>query len=429
MHTNKGNISPKFYSGWKLIEIAFRTSFKYYLIQRNYTAASRIISSIHNISSTIKIRKKLQLTKLIKFNKKFYSTPIIPSYPSKVFDRMASNGGLNFLDAGTPKKKQIDSAFLAITNKCELRCTHCYEQHNLDNNNKVPRNKWIEIVDNLQQMGVSIIILTGGEPLTEFEDLLKILDSANMDLSEFHIHTSGKGLTKEKVMKLKDHGLTAAAVGLDDVLAERHDGIRGERSFSIAVNALKLFNEAGIFTYVNLCATKPLIRSGDLWKYLELVKNLNVSIVQLLEPRPCGGYFGDEINDLITEQDREILKDFMKKGNNQKKYKDYPLIYYVAHIEGPEQMGCMMGGLSHFYIDSSGNVNPCVFLPVSFGNIMESEFKEIYNRMRMSIPHPLHKECPSVFLSDKLKKIHESGAKIPISFNRIKEEWEKLYDS
>ena len=119
----------------------------------------------------------------------------------------------------------------------------------------------------------------------------------------------------------------------------------------------------------------------------------------------------------------------MKKGNNQKTYKDYPLIYYVAHIEGPEQMGCMMGGLSHFYIDSSGNVNPCVFLPVSFGNIMESEFEEIYNKMRMSIPHPLHKECPSVLLSDKLKKIHESGAKIPISFNRIKEEWEKLYDS
>jgi len=263
MHTNKGNISPKFYSGWKLIEIALRTSVKYYLIQRNYTAASRIISSINNISSTIKLRRKLQLTKLVKFNKKFYSTPTIPGYPSRIFDRMASNGGLNFLDAGTPKKKQIDSAFLAITSKCELRCTHCYEQHNLNNNNPIPINKWIEIVDNLQQMGVSVIILTGGEPLSEFENLLMILDKANMDLSEFHIHTSGQGLTKEKVMKLKDHGLTAAAVGLDDVLPERHDSIRGEGSFPAAVNALKLFNEAGIFTYVNLCATKPLIRSSN----------------------------------------------------------------------------------------------------------------------------------------------------------------------
>ena len=101
----------------------------------------------------------------------------------------------------------------------------------------------------------------------------------------------------------------------------------------------------------------------------------------------------------------------------------------MAHIEGPEQMGCMMGGLSHFYVDSTGNVNPCVFLPVSFGNIMESEFAEIYNSMRMSIPRPLHKECPSILLSETLKNKKELGATVPISFTKVRKEWNELYNS
>jgi len=36
-------------------------------------------------------------------------------------------------------------------------------------------------------------------------------------------------------------------------------------------------------------------------------------------------------------------------------------------------------------IDSKGNVNPCVFLPVTFGNIMEEYFRSIYRRMRERI--------------------------------------------
>jgi MoaA/NifB/PqqE/SkfB family radical SAM enzyme len=229
------------------------------------------------------------------------------------------------------------------------------------------------------------------------------------------------------VKKLKSAGLTAAAVGLDDVSRERYDKIRGNGSFDNAINALELFNEEGILTYVNLCVYKSFIHSGDIWKYFDLVKTLNVGIVQLLEPRPNGALFNKEINELITENERRILKEFMIIGNTNKKYKDYPLIYYLAHIEGSNQMGCMMGGLSHFYIDSHGNVNPCVFLPVRFGNIMETDFKTIYERMRKAIPIPIHSECPSLLLSSTLKMKKKNGNGIPIKYENIKSEWEELY--
>ena len=422
------NHRPNFYRGWKLIELAGKTALKLFSEQRTNNKPINFRESIDNFKVSLKLRKMLYLTKVIKFNGKYFSTPAIPSYPSTAFNNMLINGGLNYLRAGTEKKQHIDTALLAITSKCNLNCTHCYESHNLNNNGFISTDKWLEIIESLQKKGVGIIVLTGGEPLLEFKKTLKILQKADKSKSEFHIHTSGNGLNREMVKKLKVAGLNSAAVGLDDVSKERYDQIRGNGSFDNAIKALKLFNDEGIFTYVNLCATKSFIHSGEIWKYFDLVKSLDVSIIQLLEPRPNGALFYMDESDFISENDRKILKDFMITGNTSKKYKDYPLIYYLAHIEGANQMGCMMGGLSHFHIDSKGNVNPCVFLPVSFGNILEHDFNIIYERMRKAIPSPVHSECPSLILSNTLKNRHENGDTIPIKYDYIKEEWKELYD-
>lgn len=380
--------------------------------------------SIKSLISSYRLRKKLLLTKLIKFNGRYYSTLSIPGFPSNAFDNMVKNGGMNFNAAGTDLKQQIDTVLLAITSNCNLDCIHCYEKQNINSNNKVPVNKWIDIVRQLQLKGVSIIILTGGEPLLVFNDLIKILEVGNKELSDFHIHTSGYSITKDKVKALKQAGLTAAGVGLDDFRPERHNKIRGNNSFEQAVKALRLFNEEGILTYVNFCAHKEIMKEGELFKYFKFIKSLNVSLIELLEPRPTGGFINENAEDLINKKDKEKLYEFTLSGNTKKQYKDYPLIYYLAHLEGKNQMGCMMGGLSHFYIDSAGNVNPCVFMPVSFGNILQEDFNSIYKRMRTAIPYPIHTDCPSVIFSDTVKNKKKSG--IPVPYNTVLNEWYKI---
>ncbi len=86
-----------------------------------------------------------------------------------------------------------------------------------------------------------------------------------------------------------------------------------------------------------------------------------------------------------------------------------------------------MGGLSHMYIDSCGNVNPCVFLPVTFGNIMEVDFEVIYERMRAAIPRPLHAECPSLQLQATLKSKSAGKGPMPVPFEAVQREWEAMY--
>ena len=84
------------------------------------------------------------------------------------------------------------------------------------------------------------------------------------------------------------------------------------------------------------------------------------------------------------------------------------------------------GRAPHLYVDSAGNVRPCVFLPVSFGNIMTEDFTPIFQRMRKAIPGPLHAPCPSLQLVGSIRSAITRDA-LPIRFEHIEREWKDMF--
>lgn len=427
----ESNTKIKYYTGLQAIPVLlkFRFSLLKYMFQSKKYPLFVIKPSKGGLIKTMEMKRRLNLCKIVKYKNQFYFSLSIPHWPSKPFDHMVANGGLNITAAGTPFKRQIDIAILAITRKCNFNCGHCYEHFNLAEEDIVPIERWKEVINEIQKIGVSIITFSGGEPMLRYDGLIELLESVDKNLSDFHIHTSGNGVLQEKALALKNAGLHAAAIGLDDVNSERHDTIRGYNgSYKEALQAIKSFQKADIFTYINMCLTKDFIRSGDLSTYFKLAKNLNVGAIRFLEPKPCGGYLFENMDDLFTKDDRKIVTEFFLQANKGKRYRNYPLISYEAYFEEPERMGCMMGGHSHLYIDSLGNVEPCVFLPISFGNIMEEDFSDIFKRMREIIPGPLHGECPAVFLTEKIREKKKQGINFPIQYWEFENEWKQMFN-
>jgi MoaA/NifB/PqqE/SkfB family radical SAM enzyme len=426
MKPNSEDLPPtyKIHSGWRLRlrQAAFSISAVRYLQKNKYP-----LFTVRGALKTYRMGRILKLHKLVQLNDGYFTTPVLPHYPSPAFDHMVSEGGLNIWAAGTRLKPQISMILLGITQKCNLHCSHCYERFNIASEDAVPLDRWKEVIREIQSTGAGVIVLSGGEPIAQYDRLLRLLESGDKSRSEFHLHTSGQGVTYERALELRGAGLTAAAVGLDDVDAVRHDALRGlPGAHRQAIQALRDFHRAGIFTYTNMCLTKEIIRSGDLWSYYDLVKDLKVGFIEMLEPRPCGGYSSVGNDVLLTGEERKTVTDFFIQGNTARRYRNHPLIYYVAYTEAPERLGCMMGGLSHMTIDSRGNVNPCVFLPVTFGNIMEEDFSSIYKRMRNWIPHPVHKECPSISLSQVLQACAGELGGWPVPYSAVRSEWEAL---
>lgn len=415
-----------FCTGWKRLPLwlRFGTSLWKYVLQKwKYPLFSlKALTLLGN-------RELLPSGKCVKFARRYYSGILgVPHWPSPAFDHMAGKGGLNFSDSGTPLKTHIDSVMLAITRKCRCNCQHCYEYENLTEHESVPVSRWKDVVRELQEMGVSIIVFSGGEPMLRFEGLIELLASGDKNRSDFHVHSAGHGVTYARAAALKKAGLDSAAIGIDDFDPEVHDRIRGKKgSFAEAVAALDHFRRAGIFTYVNVCLRKELVSHGYLWKFYQAMKELQVGAILLLEPKPYGKYFHTEVNGISPDFYRETVTDFFLSANRDRKYRDYPLVSYMAYFEDPRRFGCNMAGLSHLYINSVGDVQPCIFLPVSFGTIMKEPFSTIYRRMREAVPGPLYKQCPSISLSSIIKQKHRQGIKLPVPFYHIEKEWRQMF--
>ena len=128
----------------------------------------------------------------------------------------------------------------------------------------------------------------------------------------------------------------------------------------------------------------------------------------------------------MQQAGRKILTDLYIRMNTGVDYRDYPPVSYEAFSEAPGNMGCMMAGHSLLYIDSRGNVEPCVFMPVKFGNIMDENISDILIRMKNAVPWPLHTTCPSILLSQEIKRKKQSGVSIPVPYEDIKEEFYSL---
>jgi sulfatase maturation enzyme AslB (radical SAM superfamily) len=199
------NEKIQFFSGRKAIPVLlkFRMSFLKYIFNKKKYPLFTLKSSQGGIIESYKMQKKMKLCKIVKYNNNYYFSLTVPHWPSKPFDNMVANGGLNITAAGTPFKQQIDTSILGITRKCNYKCTHCYEHFNLGEADSVPISVWKSVINELQSSGVSIITLSGGEPMLRYDGLMELLKSADHSRSDFHIHTSGYEVTPQNALAMK----------------------------------------------------------------------------------------------------------------------------------------------------------------------------------------------------------------------------------
>ncbi len=413
---------PVYPSGWQLAAPVVR----YVLANLRYSVRRRKYP-LFKLRALLTLPRKGMIStwRLSRLGKYYFGASLrTPRWPSPAFDHMIANGGMNLDEKLTDSKRHIDTAILAITRRCSYQCQHCYDSFNRAADDVITVDRWIQTINELQQVGVSVIILSGGEPMSRYDDILTILDHFDPRLSDIHIHTSGAGVTPARAQELGRRGLVAAGIGLDFPDAARQNRFRGSPdAFRDAVGALEMFADAGVFTYTNLCLTKDLIDGDGLYRYLEFARNLRVGAVQLLEPKPCGKYSARSPEELLPGTYRTKVLEFFQAANSTRQFSNPP-VGYTSYFEKPEYFGCLMGGLAHLSIDANGNVKPCVFVPVSFGNIREESFAAIYHRMRRLNSRPFRGGCPALLLSKALAEArnHQTGDAIP--FAQFTAQWE-----
>jgi MoaA/NifB/PqqE/SkfB family radical SAM enzyme len=276
------------------------------------------------------------------------------------------------------KIKGPSHAQIGLTNACPQNCRYCYNKHR--RGKTMNTATIIRLIRDLKRMGVFWLGFTGGEPLLN-KDIVKIAESAGQDIA-LKLFTTGCTLSSQLASDLKKAGLLYVSVSLDHWLQEKHDGIRRYAgAFRTALKAIDIFKEIGdLHVGVSAVLSRDMIRNRQVEEFLQFLIGLEIHEAWLSETKPSVDAFWNE-EQVITENDRIHLSGLQDKYNKEGKI----TVNYLGHFEGREHFGCNAGH-KMVYIDAFGEVSPCVFTPMTFGNIDENSIESLFLQMKCYFP-------------------------------------------
>jgi radical SAM protein with 4Fe4S-binding SPASM domain len=153
-----------------------------------------------------------------------------------------------------------------LTNRCNLRCTHCYMRAGERLQAELSTQEWLRVIDEFSSSRMGrYITLTGGE-VFEHPDYRMILDRAFSRGLKVQLFTNGLLLNKSNIDYVLDR-VNEIQVSLDGPTAEINDRVRGVGTFDRILRSLSLIAQHIQDRDIRLCVgMTPLKESID---YLE----------------------------------------------------------------------------------------------------------------------------------------------------------------
>ena len=306
--------------------------------------------------------------------------------------RLATNAAeAKFLDM-SKYRLQVPNSLLFqwhITDRCNLRCAHCYQQtyageelafqdliHILD--------QFIDLLDRwLKDCSRRVrghVTVTGGEPFvrSDFPDLLKVLASHRQRFS-FAILTNGSLIDASMVRLLKKVGPSFVQVSIEGKPAS-HDRIRGTGNFARTVAAVETLVQHGVRTFISFTAHQGNFR--EFAHVARLGRDLRVDRVwaDRLIPQGSGSALSETV---LTPEETHEFFDIMYKARTEASRKWFGRTEIAMHrglqflVAGGTPYHCTAGD-SLVTVMPNGDLFPCRRMPIRIGNIFETSLSELY---------------------------------------------------
>lgn len=130
------------------------------------------------------------------------------------------------MPATVPKPSRV---YLDVTNACQLRCRHCCTSSGVPFPDELALGEILDLIDQVQGMGITHLVLSGGEPLLR-PGLPAIIERARALGLEVTLLTNGLLIDPLWAGRLVEWGVRVK-ISLDGATARTHDLLRGEGTF------------------------------------------------------------------------------------------------------------------------------------------------------------------------------------------------------
>lgn len=261
----------------------------------------------------------------------------------------------------------------SITSQCNLHCAGCYSRCNHATVDAAPvalltSEEWLRIFDEADELGISFILLAGGEPMLRRDIIEEAGKKPNI---LFPIFTNGTFMD-ERYFELFDQRRNLIPIMSIEGEKEITDARRGSGIYDRLIANMDELNRRGLIFGASVTVTTENIREVSSPEFLKKLSDRGCKVVIFVEYVPVT----DDSKELaLGDAEREYLL-----GEISRLRKESPEMVYVS-FPGDEKSsdGCVAAGRGFFHINSHGGAEPCPFSPYSDINVRDTSLKEALN--------------------------------------------------
>ena len=252
-------------------------------------------------------------------------------------------------------------AHLELTNKCNLKCVHCYLPHG-SHKKELTTAEIKQVIDQLAELGTLYLSLTGGEIFCH-PAFFYIAEYARNKGFALRLFTNATLITPDVAKQIQELCPLFIEISLYGMSPEIHDTItQAPGSHSCTIGAIHLLKDKGI----NLLIKTPVIKQN--FSEVEAVKKFTDDIKAIFRADPVISPKLDGATDPLDLRidDDQLLWLFQEINNDWK-----------LNLPAPDAPLCNAGkGL--IAINPYGEVFPCLRITKKAGDIKKQPLNQIW---------------------------------------------------
>ncbi len=307
---------------------------------------------------------------------------------------LSANKAAKLRENATQNGEHIPSFLIAsITSKCNLHCAGCYARANHTcsdhaNNIELTSVEWGRIFHQAEDMGISFILLAGGEPLmrhdvideaTRHPDIIFPIFTNGTMLEEGYLHIFNKNRNLVPILSIE---------GSLKITDER----RGQGMYRQLFAVMTGLDSKGILYGVSVTVTKENLTDVTSNIFLTELRNHGCKAIIYVEYVPV-----DDSTKALALSDEE--RQYLDCRLDVLRDVDDGMIFISFPGDEKASGGCLAAGRGFFHINAQGSAEPCPFSPYSDTNLKEKSLKE-------ALHSPLFARLTS---GELLTKKHDGG--------------------
>lgn len=280
----------------------------------------------------------------------------------------------------------LTSVLLELTYSCNLNCFFCYNDLGLKGR-RVSIHRYVELLDELADLGVMYLVLSGGEPLL-YDKFYELGAHARKRGFVVRVKSNGAALNQRNAERLKaEVDPFTVELSIHGACAETHDRLtQVTGSFDRLLKNIELLRSVGLRLKLNSALTRW--NEAEVRAMFELSDRLGIPLRfdPEVTPRDDGDRAPLEIaasREGVENMVRETLEHKLRKARGQR----VPVRFGPQPNNGrnvnPDRQKVCGAGSTNLVIDPFGNVYPCVQFRRKAGNIHEQGIREIWTGSRV----------------------------------------------